>query len=437
MSIPVPHRSIRFISRVSLAPVIVGLLAVSLMGAVVPVGTPESVGLSAERLQRINQVIQRAIDANEISGAVTIVSRRGHVAHFEAQGLMDIEARTPMRKDTIFPIASMSKPITGVAVLMLIEEGKVRLRDPVSRYIPEFRDTQVAIRKPASRGPGARSRGQAAAAEIYTVPAHREITVRDLMTHTSGLGSGGAAASETARIAPRRSSDNLANYIPTLGAAPLDFQPGTQWAYSGLAGIDTLGRIVEVASGLTFDEFLWQRIFEPLGMKDTAFFPTKDRMPRVVTLYNRTPNGLARREVPGWVDTTTLFSGGGGLWSTAEDYLQFAQMLVNGGALGGTRLLGLRTVELMASNHVGELFANAGATGGRAGMGFGLTVDVVLDAVKARQHRSTGSFGWGGAFGTNFWVDRAEEMTGVLMVQTPGGSLRADFQNAVMQAIID
>ena len=438
MSIPVPHRSIRFISRVSLAPVIVGLLAVSLMGAVVPVGTPESVGLSAERLQRINQVIQRAIDASEISGAVTIVSRRGHVAHFEAQGLMDIEARTPMRKDTIFPIASMSKPITGVAVLMLIEEGKVRLRDPVSRYIPEFRDTQVAIRKPASRGPGARSRGQAAAApEIYTVPAHREITVRDLMTHTSGLGSGGAAASETARIAPRRSSDNLANYIPTLGAAPLDFQPGTQWAYSGLAGIDTLGRIVEVASGLTFDEFLRQRIFEPLGMKDTAFFPTKDRMPRVVTLYNRTPNGLARREVPGWVDTTTLFSGGGGLWSTAEDYLQFAQMLVNGGALGGTRLLGLRTVDLMASNHVGDLFANAGATGGRAGMGFGLTVDVVLDAVKARQHRSTGSFGWGGAFGTNFWVDRAEEMTGVLMVQTPGGSLRADFQNAVMQAIID
>ena len=437
MSIPVPHRSIRFISRVSLAPVIVGLLAVSLMGAVVPVGTPESVGLSAERLQRINQVIQRAIDANEISGAVTIVSRRGHVAHFEAQGLMDIEARTPMRKDTIFPIASMSKPITGVAVLMLIEEGKVRLRDPVSRYIPEFRDTQVAIRKPASRGPGARSRGQAAAAEIYTVPAHREITVRDLMTHTSGLGSGGAAASETARIAPRRSSDNLANYIPTLGAAPLDFQPGTQWAYSGLAGIDTLGRIVEVASGLTFDEFLRQRIFEPLGMKDTAFFPTKDRMPRVVTLYNRTPNGLARREVPGWVDTTTLFSGGGGLWSTAEDYLQFAQMLVNGGALGGTRLLGLRTVDLMAANHVGDLFANAGATGGRAGMGFGLTVDVVLDAVKARQHRSTGSFGWGGAFGTNFWVDRAEEMTGVLMVQTPGGSLRADFQNAVMQAIID
>ena len=395
-------------------------------------------GSPGERLQRISQVIQRAIDAKEISGAVTLVSRRGHIAHFEAQGLMDIEADTPMRKDTIFPIASMSKPITGVAVLILVEEGKVRLTDPVSRFIPEFRDTKVAIPKPASRGSGARSRGQAdRAPEIYTVPANREITVRDLMTHTSGLASGGAVTREGVRIAPRRSSDNLAGYIPTLGAVPLDFQPGTQWAYSLLAGIDTLGRIVEVASGLTFDEFLRQRIFEPLGMKDTAFFPSEDRMPRVVTLYSRTPNGLERRALPRWADTKTLFSGGGGLWSTAEDYLQFAQMLVNGGELGETRLLGLRTVDRMASNHVGDLFANARSPGGRAGMGFGLTVDVVLDAVEARQHRSTGSFGWGGAFGTNFWVDRTEQMAGVLMVQTPGGSLRADFQNAVMQAIVD
>ena len=439
MSTRAHRRRVRFTNRVSRVPVMVcmvGLLAVSLM-AVVPVGTPEDVGLSTERLHRISQVIQRAIDANEISGAVTLVSRRGHIAHFEAQGLMDIEAQAPMRKDTIFPIASMTKPITGVAVLMLVEEGKVRLTDRVSRFIPEFTDTKVAIPKPVSRGAGGRRRGQAPAPAIYTVPATREITIRDLMTHTSGLGSGGAGARETARIAPRRSSDTLADHIPTLGAAPLDFQPGTQWAYSGLAGIDTLGRIVEVASGLTFDEFLRQRIFEPLGMKDTAFSPTQDRMPRVVTLYNRTPNGLVRRELPGWVDTKTLFSGGGGLWSTAEDYLQFAQMLVNGGALGGTRLLGLRTVELMASNHVGDLFANAGATGGRAGMGFGLTVDVVLDAVQAGQHRSTGSFGWGGAFGTNFWVDRKEQLAGVLMVQTPGGPLRADFQNAVMQAIID
>ena len=165
--------------------------------------------------------------------------------------------------------------------------------------------------------------------------------------------------------------------------------------------------------------------------------PAAEHASRVVTLYGRTADGLERRDVPGWVDTTTLFSGGGGLWSTAEDYLQFAQMLLNRGELNGTRLLGARTVELMASNHVGDLFAEAGTTGGRPGKGFGLTVDVVLDAVEAQEHRSTGSFGWGGAFGTVFWVDPKEDLTAVLMVQTPGGPLRADFQNAVMQAIVE
>ena len=205
-----------------------------------------------------------------------------------------------------------------------------------------------------------------------------------------------------------------------------------------MAGIDTLGRIVEVASGLAFDEFLRRRIFEPLAMKDTAFNVPDDSMPRVVTLYGRSPDGLERRTVPEWVATRTLHSGGGGLWSTAEDYLQFAQMLVNGGELNGTRLLGSRTVDLMASNHVGDLYAKAGRTGGGPGKGFGLTVDVVVDAVAARDdHRSTGSFGWSGAFGTTFWVDRKEDLTAILMVQTPGGPLRADFQNAVMQAIID
>lgn len=433
MSLNASSRSARRLGRVTLTSVIVGLLAVSLTGAVVPVGAPEDVGLSAERLQRINQVIQRAIDATEIAGAVTVVARRGHIAHFEAQGLMDIEADMPMRKDAIFPIASMSKPITGVAIMMLVEEGKVRLSDPVSRFIPEFRDTQVAIPKRRTRG----ARGGDGPPEIYTIPATRDITIRDLMTHTSGLASGGAGSREAQRVAPRRATDDLATHVPKLGAAPLDFQPGTRWAYSALAGIDTLGRIVEVASGLTFDEFLRRRIFEPLGMHDTAFVTPSDRLSRVVTLYRRIPNGLERQDVPGWLDTTTLFSGGGGLWSTAEDYLQFAQMLVNNGELGGTRLLGSRTVDLMGSNHVGDLFGDGGTTGGRPGKGFGLTVDVVVDAVTAQEHRSTGSFGWGGAFGTNFWVDRKEQLAAVLMVQTPGGSLRADFQNAVMQAVID
>ena len=343
---------------------------------------------------------------------------------------MDIESNRPMQKDTIFPIASMTKPITGVAVLMLVEEGKVRLTDPVSRFIPEFKNTTVAIpiEKSASDDDGA---------TIYTVPAHRPITIRDLLTHTSGLGSGGAGSRETSKVAPRRFTDTVADYAAELGAAPLDFQPGTAWAYSGLAGIDTLGRIVEVASGLTFDAFLKQRIFEPTGMHDTAFNVQADRTSRVVTLYTRTSDGLELRDVPEWVGTTTLFSGGGGLWSTAEDYLQFAQMLVNSGELNSVRLLGPRTVDLMASNHVGDLYAKGGRTGGRPGKGFGLTVDVVLDSVKAQEPRSTGSFGWSGAFGTHYWVDRSEELTAILMVQTPGGPLRADFQNAVMQAIVE
>ena len=419
----------RLVARLSSIVVLVALFAAPAARAQVPAGKPGDVGLSAKRLERIGEMIQRAIDADQISGAVTVVARRGHVAHFEAHGLMDIEANTPMQKDTIFPIASMTKPVTGVAILMLVEEGKVRLSDPVSRFIPEFRDTKVAMpRTDAAGGEGA----------IYTVPADREVTVHDLITHTSGLVSGGAGSEAAGRIAPRDTTGTVADWTAALGAAPLDFQPGTRWAYSGLAGIDTLGRIVEVASGLTFDEFLRQRIFEPLGMKDTAFNVPDDRKSRVVTLYGRTPDGLAHRAVPEWVATTTLHGGGGGLWSTAGDYLQFAQMLVNGGELNGTRLLSPRTVDLMAANHVGDLYEKAGRTGGAPGKGFGLTVDVVLDNATARgDHRSTGSFGWSGAFGTTYWVDPKEEMTAILMVQTPGGPLRADFQNAVMQAIVD
>ena len=409
--------------------VLVFLLAVATAWAQVPAAAPDEVGMSANRLDRIGEMIQRAIDAKQISGAVTVVARRGRVAHFEARGLMDIESNAPMRKDAIFPIASMTKPVTGVAILMLVEEGKIRLADPVSRFVPEFKEPKVAIRRSDSAGEeGA----------VYTVPAKREVTVHDLITHTSGLGSGGVAIEATSRIAPRDETSTVADWAAALGAAPLDFQPGTRWSYSGLAGIDTLGRIVEVASGLTFDEFMRQRVFEPLGMKDTAFNVPEDKKQRVVTLYRRSPDGLELRAVPAWLATTTLHGGGGGLWSTAEDYLQFAQMLVNGGELNGTRLLGSRTVALMASNHVGDLYEKAGSVGGSPGKGFGLTVDVVLDGVAARgDHRSTGSFGWGGAFGTAWWVDPKEDLTAVLMVQTPGGPLLADFQNAVMQAIVD
>jgi CubicO group peptidase (beta-lactamase class C family) len=409
------------------------LLAILLTAASLPSDRPEAVGLSSERLLRINQMMQGYIERGEITGGVTMVSRKGKIAHFEAVGQMDLEAKTPMRKDAIFRIASMSKPITGVAVLMLMEEGKLRLTDPVSRFIPEFKNATVAIVK--TPGAPATQTAPAREAEIYTVPADRDITIRDLMTHTSGLESGGAGTRTGARMAPRSTDSSLARYIPTLGQVPLDFQPGTQWRYSALAGIETLGRIVEVASGMTFDQFLKQRIFDPLEMTDTAFYPTDDRLPRVVTLYDARGGKLVRIETPAWLATKTLFSGGGGLWSTAEDYMRFGQMLVNGGILNGKRLLSPRTIDLMATNHVGDLYA--GTSGTAKGMGFGLTVDVVLDNAASGRRTSNGTFAWGGAFGTYFWVDRKEQLVGVLMIQEPVNSLRADFQNAVMQAIVE
>ena len=425
----------RLLSNVAVR-VLVAVVALALTVAAVPSGKPEDVGLSTERLQRINQLVQRYIDAKEIAGAVTVVSRKGRVAHFEAQGLMDVERNTPMRKDGIFRMASMTKPVIGVAVMMMLEEGKVRLSDPVARFIPEFKGSKVAIEMPSAGGRGAGPGQPPRAPEIYTVPAAHDITVRDLLTHTSGLASGGAGTREANRIAPRDTSSNLAAYMPKLGPAPLDFQPGTQWRYSALAGIETLGRIVEVVSGQTLDVFLKQRVFDPLGMKDTAFFPTDDRLPRVVSLYERTPKGLQKAETPAWLATKTFFSGGGGLWSTAEDYLQFAQMLVNGGELNGKRLLSPRTVALMGSNHVGDLYAQAGAA--RRGMGFGLTVEVVMDPVEANRRQSAGSFGWDGAFGTHFWVDPKEHLAGILLIQQAvNAPLNRDFENAIMQAIVD
>jgi CubicO group peptidase (beta-lactamase class C family) len=409
------------------------ILAVALSAASLPSDKPEAVGLSSERLQRINLMIEGYIGRAEITGAITMVSRRGKIAHFEAQGQMDLEKQAPMRKDAIFRIASMSKPITAVAILILMEEGKLRLTDPVSRFIPEFKDTKVAIEttpyRPAANGQPARD------AAYYTMPAERAITIRDLLTHTSGLQSGTLGNRIGARMSPRNTSLTLEKYVPTLGQVPLDFQPGSRWSYSLLAGMETLGRIVEVASGMTFDQFLKQRLFDPLEMTDTTFVPSDAQLARAVTLYDGRDGKLTRIETPGWLSTKTLFSGGGGLWSTAEDYMRFGMMLVNGGVLNGKRILSPRTVDLMGTNHVGDLYSGTG--GSVKGLGFGLGVDVVLDNAAAGRRVSNGTFAWGGAFGTYFWVDRKEALVGVLMVQEPVNSLRTDFQNAVMQAIID
>ena len=400
-----------------------------------PTARPEEVGLSTERLARIGQMMQRHIDAGHIQGGVTAIARRGKVAHFEAHGLMDIESKVPMTKDAIFRMASSSKPVTGVAILMLVEEGKVRLSDPVSTFIPEFKEMKVAVLKGATapEGTGAAAQ-QVGAPEYDAVPANREITIRDLLTHTSGLLSGGPGGA-AARQNPRTADTTLADYIPRLGAVPLDFQPGSAWRYSPGAGIDTLGRIVEIASGQSFDQFLKARIFEPLGMRDTVFSLGDDQHSRLVTLYRATPNGLEKSPLQAGYSSRKYFSGAGGLMSTAEDYLRFEQMLLGGGQLNGNRLLSPRTVSLMATNHVGDLFS--GLATGQQGMGFGFTVAVVLDAAKAQTRRSNGAFGWGGAFGTISWTDPNEQMCAVLMLQQRDQQVQRDFENAVMQAIVD
>lgn len=409
---------------------ILSLGSLAATAATLPNANPEDAGMSAQRLDRVDALIDRYIADQQITGAVTMVARHGEIVHLESQGWMDRENEEPMRRDAIFRMASMSKPVTGVAILMLMEEGKVRLSDPVSRFIPEFTNTQVAVIDESRPTP----RGQLP--NYYTMPAEREITVRDLLTHTSGLGSGQVYGISSS-ISPRDGSLNLATYVPTLGRTPLEFQPGSQWSYSLLAGIETLGRIVEVASGMTFDQFLQERLFAPLGMEDTAFVVPAEKQSRLVMRYERTDEGQLERAEgnPSWLDTTTLFSGGGGLYSTADDYIRFAQMLANGGELDGARILSPRTVELMASNHVKDLY---GPDAGRPeGLGFGLTVDVVLDPVLADTRRGPGSFAWGGAFGTYFWVDPHNDLVGLLMIQTPVDGLRNDFVNAVVQAIIE
>jgi CubicO group peptidase (beta-lactamase class C family) len=424
--------------RVSIRPLALVLalgLAQALFGGDVPVGTPESAGVSAARLGRIHEAIMRHVDAGSITGAVTLVARRGRLIHFEAHGLMDLEAKKPMAKDTVFRLASMSKPVTAVAVMMLLEEGKIRLNDPVSKFIPEYKEPKVAVARTTGAPAAAPGRG-GAAPQFYTVPANRELTILDLLTHTSGIASGTISNSESARLAPRGPADTLAEYIPRVAAAPLEFQPGSQWAYSGLAGPDVLCRIVEIVSGQSYDQYLKTRLFDPLGMKDTAFYPSDQAKPRLVTLYQRSATGLQKAANQEGMSSKSYFSGASALTSTAEDYLQFAQMLVNGGVVNGKRYLSPKTIELMASNHVGDMFNGKLGRPAR-GMGFGFLVAVIQDPVAAGLRLSPGSFGWDGAYGTQVWIDPKEKMVSIIMIQTQVAMVQRDFENAVMQALID
>jgi CubicO group peptidase (beta-lactamase class C family) len=362
--------------RATLAALIVAgaLVVVRPLTAAAPTARPEDVGLSSERLKRVAELVQRHITAGSFSGAVTLVARNGRIAYHEAQGLMDLEAKKPMVKDGIFRIMSMTKPVIGVATLMMVEEGKIRLTDPVSKFIPEWKNMTVGVPLPAAQsgaGAGGRAGGANAEPRYYTVPIERELTIRDLLTHVNGVVTGPISQSANRAVAAKP-NETLADYIPRLGRVPVDYQPGTRWAYSATAAWDTLSRIIEITSGTTIDRFVKQRIFDPLEMKDTTYVePTGN--PRLVKLYSRTADGLKPAPSPAFMNGV-YFSGGGGLLSTATDYAQFALMLANGGELNGVRLLSPRAVELM-----GSVFVPDTLPGRPKGESFGLSVRVVTD----------------------------------------------------------
>jgi CubicO group peptidase (beta-lactamase class C family) len=415
--------------RVAFALVALTLVPLS---AAPPTVRPEDVGLSTDRLKRIGELMQRHIAAKTFAGAVSLVARNGRIAYFETHGLMDVETNKPMQKDTIFRIMSMTKPVVGVATLMLVEEGKVRLADPISKFIPELQGLSVTVLNSDGRIAPAPSGSVAAPMPTRIVPADREVTVRDLLTHTSGLMSGGPSTSQTNEMMPK-AGETLGQVMPRLKKVPLDFQPGTRWAYSPQFGFDVLARVVEVASGMSFDQFARQRIFEPLGMKDTSFYPAAGN-PRIATLYEQANGALRKAANPAFMNGA-YFSGGGGLYSTAEDYLQFALMLLNLGQLDGKRLLSTRSVDVMSS-----VFAPDTLPGRLSGEGFGLSVRVVDDPAARNTYLSKGSFGWSGAFNTHFFIAPNERIVGLFMTQVVGlasrGEIRDDFETAVMQSIV-
>lgn len=406
--------------------------SVPLLAASLTLTKPEDVGLSAERLKRIQPLIQSHIDAKDFSGAVTLIARQGKVVHFEAHGLMNLDPSRPMRTDTLFRMASMTKPVTAVAILMLLEEGKLLLSDPVSKFIPEYKNPQVAVWNLPNdpRGAG-----------LHLVPAEREITIQDLLTHTSGLANGfEGPAGDYVRKANLPTGGSLAERIKRVAGLPLNFQPGSQWEYSPSTGFDTLGRIVEILSGTSLEQFFQQRIFSPLGMKDTFFTIPQERLTDVAALYTKTDQGLVKPTPPAPPPPgVQYFSGSGGLTGSAQDYLQFAQMLLNGGQWNGVRLLSRKTVELMTSNAIGDLDLRNYLEGGQnlKGYGFGLGVRVRRSTGASGWLGSVGDFGWAGANGTYFWIDPKEQLIGIVLMSTRVVRLRSEFPNVVYQAFTD
>ena len=390
---------------------------------------PETQGFSSERINRINAAMQRYVDEKKIAGVVSLIARHGDIVHFEKAGMADIESGKPMQLDSIFRIYSMSKPITSTAVMMLFEEGKFQLTDPISRFIPAFKEVKVLDN---TTGSGVR----------YVNPV-REVSIHDLLTHTAGLSYGfddDVYIDELYRkklwaFVEKNPGMTLQACIERVSKLPLAFQPGTMFRYS--FATDVLGYLVQVVSEMPFEEFLRKRIFEPLRMEDTDFYVPPEKVQRFTSVYGpdektglkiSDPFGTSRYIYP-----THNPSGGGGLLSTTGDYFQFTQMLLNRGELSGTRLLGRKTVEWMASNHLPD------GVNLDTSSGFGLGFSILLDLGKSPILGSIGNYGWGGAANTNFWIDPQEELIGILMLQfMPSDTypIVPDFRNLTYQALI-
>ena len=401
-----------------------------------PASKPEDVGMSSERLARIRTAMQRYVDKKLVPGVVTLVARRGRVVHLEAVGYRDAESQAPMTTDVIFRIASMTKPITSVAAMMLYEEGHFLLSDPISKWLPEFKEMKVAV--PVDEG-------EKGATPYTLVPASRPITIKHLLTHTAGLANAyrGLTQQEYTKASARQSpNETTADTIKRIAKLPLNFHPGDKWEYG--PATDVVGRLVEVISGETLDEFFRKRIFAPLAMTDTYFYLPESKVSRLAALYQpdeANANRMKLTESPTkesrWVkEPHVYFAGAGGLVSTVADYVKFHQMMLNGGELNGVRLLGRKTVELMTANHIGDL--PVWLTG--PGYGFGLGYSVVKDIGETGQPGSAGNYGWGGAFCTYFWVDPTEELIGIMMTQVRPYThlnIRQEFQVLANQAIVD
>jgi CubicO group peptidase (beta-lactamase class C family) len=393
---------------------------------------PESIGFSSQRLGRINRVMQQYVDERQLAGMVTLVARHGKIVHFDKFGMADIRAKKPMQTDSLFRIYSMTKPITSTAVLMLFEEACFRLTDPVYQYIPAFKDVKVLDSSPNS--------------ERRLIDPKRPISIRDLLTHTAGLSYGfddnfyidDLYRKNMWDKMDRNPNLTLADMVAEIAKIPLVFHPGTNFRYS--TAVDVLGYLVQVVSGMPFEDFLKQRIFDPLGMPDTAFYVPSEKVDRFTVVYGPEEKGGLKvsEAIKGsrYLNPPKAPSGGGGLVSSTYDYLRFCQMLLNHGEFEGVQLLGRKTVELMTLDHLPagvDCFGNPHE-------GFGLGVSVMRDLAKSQNLGSVGNYGWGGAANTNFWIDPKEDLIGILMLQyMPSDTypVVTDYRNLVYQALVD